>query len=85
MVTQEQFLSRYYAANRPVPKDKGTGPVGFGYGMNLPEIPMIWRAGCIIRAVFLEEIHKAGLKEVARFWTARYLSEEIILLLEKIQ
>ena len=27
--------------------------------MNLPDLPMIWRAGCIIRAVFLEEITKA--------------------------
>jgi 6-phosphogluconate dehydrogenase len=27
--------------------------------MNLPEIPMIWRAGCIIRAVFLSEITRA--------------------------
>ena len=41
------------AANRPA--DEG----GFDYKMNLPDLPMIWRAGCIIRAVFLEEITKA--------------------------
>ena len=54
-----QGMALIAAANRPVPKDKGKDPLGFGYGMNLPEIPMIWRAGCIIRAVFLEEIHRA--------------------------
>jgi 6-phosphogluconate dehydrogenase len=27
--------------------------------MTLPDLPMIWRAGCIIRAVFLEEITQA--------------------------
>jgi 6-phosphogluconate dehydrogenase len=54
-----QGMALLSAANRPVPKDKSKDPVGFGYGMNLPEIPMIWRAGCIIRAVFLEEIHRA--------------------------
>ena len=32
---------------------------GFDYKMNLPDLPMIWRAGCIIRAVFLEEITQA--------------------------
>src|SRR6476646_8675444 len=54
-----QGMALIAAANRPVPKDKGKDPVGFGYGMSLPEIPMIWRAGCIIRAVFLSEITKA--------------------------
>jgi 6-phosphogluconate dehydrogenase len=54
-----QGMALIAAANRPVPKDGGKDAVGFGYGMNLPEIPMIWRAGCIIRAVFLEEIHRA--------------------------
>jgi 6-phosphogluconate dehydrogenase len=54
-----QGMALIAAANRPVPKDKGKDPLGFGYGMHLPEIPMIWRAGCIIRAVFLEEIHRA--------------------------
>src|SRR6185503_16291024 len=37
------------------PKDKG----GFDFHMNLPDLPMIWRAGCIIRAVFLEDITRA--------------------------
>ncbi|HQY89815.1 MAG TPA: hypothetical protein PK402_14270, partial [Tepidisphaeraceae bacterium] len=36
-------------------KEKG----GFDYKMTLPDLPMIWRAGCIIRAVFLEEITQA--------------------------
>ena len=54
-----QGMALIAAANRDVPQDKGKDPAGFGYGMNLPEIPMIWRAGCIIRAVFLEEIHRA--------------------------
>jgi 6-phosphogluconate dehydrogenase len=31
--------------------------------MKLPDLPMIWRAGCIIRAAFLEEITNA-FKEV---------------------
>jgi 6-phosphogluconate dehydrogenase len=53
-----QGMALLAAANRPVPKDRNA-PAGFGYGMNLPELPMIWRAGCIIRAVFLEEITKA--------------------------
>ncbi len=48
-----QGMALLAAANRPT--EKG----GFGYKMNLPDLPMIWRAGCIIRAVFLEEITKA--------------------------
>jgi len=48
-----QGMALISAANRT--KEKG----GFDYKMNLPEIPMIWRAGCIIRAVFLEEITNA--------------------------
>src|SRR5437867_2807854 len=47
------------AARRPVTKDKSKDPPGLGYGRHRPEIPMIWRAGCIIRAVFLSEITKA--------------------------
>ncbi len=47
-----QGMALLSAANRPAPE-------GFGYGMKLPDLPMIWRAGCIIRAVFLEEITKA--------------------------
>ena len=31
----------------------------FGYGMKLDEIARIWKAGCIIRAIFLDEIKKA--------------------------
>ena len=54
-----QGMALIAAANRPIPKDKLKDPLGFGYNMKLPEIPMIWRAGCIIRAVFLEEITKA--------------------------
>ena len=54
-----QGMALIAAANRPAPKDKNKDAPGYGYGMNLPDIPMIWRAGCIIRAVFLEEIHRA--------------------------
>ncbi len=32
---------------------------GFDYKIRLDDIPMIWRAGCIIRAVFLEDITQA--------------------------
>ena len=31
----------------------------FSYGMKLDEIARIWKAGCIIRAIFLDEIKKA--------------------------
>ena len=48
-----QGMALLAAANRP--KDKG----GFDFHMTLPDLPMIWRAGCIIRAVFLEEITQA--------------------------
>ena len=48
-----QGMALLAAAN----KSKADG--GFDYKMNLPDLPMIWRAGCIIRAVFLEEITKA--------------------------
>jgi 6-phosphogluconate dehydrogenase len=48
-----QGMAMLSAANKP--KDKG----GFDFHMTLPDLPMIWRAGCIIRAVFLEEITKA--------------------------
>jgi 6-phosphogluconate dehydrogenase len=36
----------------------------FGYGMKLDELARIWKAGCIIRAAFLDDIKKA-LKEEA--------------------
>ncbi|HEY2589797.1 MAG TPA: decarboxylating NADP(+)-dependent phosphogluconate dehydrogenase [Tepidisphaeraceae bacterium] len=48
-----QGMAMLAAANRP--KDKG----GFDFHMNLPDLPMIWRAGCIIRAVFLDDITRA--------------------------
>ncbi|CAN5446008.1 NADP-dependent phosphogluconate dehydrogenase [soil metagenome] len=48
-----QGMAMLAAANRSF--DKG----GFDYKMTLPDLPMIWRAGCIIRAVFLEEITQA--------------------------
>jgi 6-phosphogluconate dehydrogenase len=48
-----QGMAMLAAANKPI--EQG----GFGYKMNLPDLPMIWRAGCIIRAVFLEEITQA--------------------------
>jgi 6-phosphogluconate dehydrogenase len=52
-----QGMALLSAANRP--RDKN----GFDFHMKLPDLPMIWRAGCIIRAVFLEEITNA-FKEV---------------------
>jgi 6-phosphogluconate dehydrogenase len=48
-----QGMAMLSAANQP--RDKG----GFDFHISIPDIPMIWRAGCIIRAVFLEEITKA--------------------------
>jgi 6-phosphogluconate dehydrogenase len=48
-----QGMALLAAANRTV-KDGG-----FDYKMTLPDLPMIWRAGCIIRAVFLEDITQA--------------------------
>ena len=35
----------------------------FEYGLNMVEIARIWKAGCIIRAVFLDEIMKAFTEE----------------------
>jgi 6-phosphogluconate dehydrogenase len=48
-----QGMALLAAANKT--KEKG----GYDFHMKLPDLPMIWRAGCIIRAVFLEEITKA--------------------------
>ncbi len=48
-----QGMALLAAANKT--KEQG----GFDFKMNLPDLPMIWRAGCIIRAVFLEEITQA--------------------------
>jgi len=39
------------------------GDTTFGYGLNMVEIARIWKAGCIIRAVFLDEIMKAFREE----------------------
>lgn len=35
----------------------------FGFGLNMVEIARIWKAGCIIRAAFLDEIMKAFTEE----------------------
>ncbi|MGN6625681.1 MAG: NADP-dependent phosphogluconate dehydrogenase [Tepidisphaeraceae bacterium] len=48
-----QGMALLAAANKPAKEG------GHDYKMNLPDLPMIWRAGCIIRAVFLEEITQA--------------------------
>ena len=48
-----QGMALLAAANKT--KEQG----GYDFHMTLPDLPMIWRAGCIIRAVFLEEITKA--------------------------
>ena len=37
----------------------------FSYGMKLDEIARIWKAGCIIRAIFLDEIKKAFREQAA--------------------
>jgi 6-phosphogluconate dehydrogenase len=37
----------------------------FGFGLNMVEIARIWKAGCIIRAAFLDEIMKAFKEEPA--------------------
>jgi 6-phosphogluconate dehydrogenase len=50
------------AANQPKPpegKEIGGGKFGMDYGMNLGDLAQIWRAGCIIRAAFLDDITKA--------------------------
>jgi len=48
-----QGMALLAAAN----KSKENG--GHDYKMKLDDLPMIWRAGCIIRAVFLEDITQA--------------------------
>jgi 6-phosphogluconate dehydrogenase len=48
-----QGMALLAAANKT--KEQG----GFDYKIRLDDIPMIWRAGCIIRAVFLEDITQA--------------------------
>ena len=54
-----QGMAMLAAAN--LPKEKG----GMDYKMTIPDLPMIWRAGCIIRAAFLEEITQAFKKNPA--------------------
>jgi 6-phosphogluconate dehydrogenase len=57
-----QGLAMLAAANNPKPPEGGEvggGKYGFDYGMNLGDLAQIWRAGCIIRAAFLDDITKA--------------------------
>jgi 6-phosphogluconate dehydrogenase len=59
-----QGMAMLAAANLPKPdtgkgQELGGGKFGHGYGINLAEIAQIWRAGCIIRADFLEDITQA--------------------------
>lgn len=57
-----QGLAMLKAANNPKPPEGGEiggGKYGFDYGMNLGDLAQIWRAGCIIRADFLDDITKA--------------------------
>jgi 6-phosphogluconate dehydrogenase len=51
-----QGMAMLAAANQPKKPD-GTG--GYDYGMHLDQLAQIWRAGCIIRADFLDDITKA--------------------------
>jgi len=55
-----QGVALLTAANRPRPAS-GTeldSKSGWGFGINVAEMARIWRAGCIIRAQFLDEITK---------------------------
>jgi 6-phosphogluconate dehydrogenase len=57
-----QGMAMLAAANAPKPpegKEIGGGQYGMDYGMNLGDLARIWRAGCIIRAAFLDDITKA--------------------------
>src|SRR5687767_13000995 len=50
------------AANKPRPpegKEIGGGKYGMDYGMILGDLAQVWRAGCIIRAAFLDDSTKA--------------------------
>jgi 6-phosphogluconate dehydrogenase len=51
----------------------------FKYGLNMVEISRIWKAGCIIRAAFLDEIMKAFTEEpaLANLLMARRFQEAI--------
>jgi 6-phosphogluconate dehydrogenase len=42
-----------------------TADATHGFGLNYPEIARIWKAGCIIRAAFLDEIRRAYLRDGA--------------------
>jgi len=58
-----QGMAMLSAANLPKPdtekgQELGGGKFGHGYGIKLDEIAKIWRAGCIIRADFLDDITK---------------------------
>ena len=57
-----QGMAMLAAANAPKPPE-GQGDrrrqFGMDYGMNLGDLARIWRAGCIIRAAFLDDITKA--------------------------
>jgi 6-phosphogluconate dehydrogenase len=59
-----QGMAMLSAANLPCPdtakgQELGGGKFGHGYGAKLDEIAKIWRAGCIIRAEFLDDITAA--------------------------
>jgi 6-phosphogluconate dehydrogenase len=51
-----QGMALLNAGNQPKKPD-GSG--GYDYGMHLDELARIWRAGCIIRADFLDDITRA--------------------------
>jgi 6-phosphogluconate dehydrogenase len=55
-----QGLALLTAANRPRPASGGEldGKSGWGFGIEVAEMARIWRAGCIIRAQFLDAITK---------------------------
>src|SRR5207237_1892444 len=59
-----QGMAMLSAANLPCPntekgQELGGGKFGHGYGADLAKIAQIWRAGCIIRADFLDDITQA--------------------------
>jgi len=59
-----QGMAMLSAANLPRPdtdkgQELGGGKFGHGYGIKLDQIAQIWRAGCIIRAAFLDDITAA--------------------------
>jgi 6-phosphogluconate dehydrogenase len=59
-----QGMAMLSAANLPAPdtnkgQELGGGKFGHAYGTDLAKVAMIWRAGCIIRADFLEDISQA--------------------------